>query len=228
MGYYRTPVFGAIAAIASSALLLLGSSSAALAFVCDSEDGPWSITHATPDNTCTGTNPKECAFVSSITGDVYARVDGAVLDADAYARQNTDISPPGSVGSSPSVTITSSSSISFITHADWYGNIVAEAWAGTAKFWQGGYIWKNGSPHSQYGQPVAEGPGLKSETDFEFTGQIVNPSGSNTYNVGSMFYADASTGVFPGENEVDFYSTSYYVETTLLEIESIGSGSPTC
>lgn len=184
--------------------------------------GSWTIRQAIPNNTCSGTNPKACAFANATgNSDVYAMVNGAWLNKDAWVRHNANAAT-GQVGSTPVHTLSAcNQQMSARSTADFYGNITANAFGGEAVLYQGGTIWIDGVLNAHYGVKVAEGAGLKSATNSVVTGSINTPCGSHNYQTGSEFQAVVWTTAWSGLNEVDFYSTSYNVKTTKVEIGGI-------
>ena len=213
------------AALASAIVLVIGYSEPALALACSEYAGPYGVRQAVPNNVCQGTNPKTCAFVySSGNGGVRAKVNGAFLGTDAFARHNTNLAASPPYGGSPSMYVTTNTQVHFKVYGDWSGNIIADAPGGEAKLWQGGYVYKATQPFAHFGLPVAEGAGLKSAAGYVITYTTTN-SGSGSYKMGSEFQADSFNTFIAGNNDVDFYSGDWFVKTAKVRIEyPAGSG----
>ncbi|MCI0560851.1 MAG: hypothetical protein MN733_20395 [Nitrososphaera sp.] len=228
MGTKHLVMVGAVVALVF--VLVIGYSEPALALACSEYAGPYGVRQAVPDNVCEGTNPKTCAFVyNSGNGGVRAKVNGPWFSTDAFARHNSNLVPPGSYGSAPSMYVNTNTAVHFKTFADWSGQIIADAPGGEAVLWQGGLIWKKvgttATLIAHFGQKVAEGPGLKSATNYVVTGIITNSGGSGSYKMGSEFQAEAWETLIGGNNDVNFYSGDWFIKTNKVRIEyPAGSG----
>jgi len=211
----------ACAVLAGTSLLLMGIVLEPAYAHWVSYDGSYSVRQAIPNNTCSGTNPKACAFVSSTGfGDIYSKVDGNPLNKDAWTRFNANAGT-GQVGANPVHSWTGSGSqISAKSYGCISGYITANAWGGEAILVQGGTIWKDGVLQAHYGQTVASGTGSKSGCPT-VTGGIGTSSGTHNYQTGAEFQAVTWTFCCPGLNEVDFYTGTRLVQIYKVEIGGI-------
>ena len=153
----------------------------------------------------------ERADVTANNSYVYARVadNTQYTTHDAWIYQN--LASNQTPGSTPSKFVDSGASNIYLDVEYAYnGNIIADAWAGTAQLWKGAKLYRDGSYLQIYGVAIG-GAGTKTSTSDSETFSHSH-SGSHTYKAAGYLEADARTGYFTGLQVVDFWTSgSYYV-----------------
>ena len=167
---------------------------------------PWDRFQAVPNST----SGDERAIANAGSSDVYANVTCCLtfITHKAYVYQNeNDLG----VDTTPSLTVTGgASNVYFDVEYAYDGNIIADAWAGTAHLWLGAKVYKNDSLHSFHGN-VVDGAGDKTDNSDVRTYNVHPGSGTNTWKASGYFQAKAATGLFGGHQQVDFFSNNYYI-----------------